>query len=120
MYVDDDLETVADSLGGDIVVAGPEAAVADRAGADAQPRVVGTGNADNLRDAVDVTLLTPGHRSAAGRAPEQDSPTGAQTRQSGSSAGVGGAFDTDGQKYVNIRLNNGYGQKAERNRTTVR
>ncbi|MEF8908556.1 MAG: hypothetical protein V5A13_11890 [Haloarculaceae archaeon] len=51
----DDLETVADSLGGDIVVAGPSegpGAVETLAGGDGQLRVVGVGDTEALGDAV--------------------------------------------------------------------
>jgi len=48
----DRLETVTDSLVGDIVVAGPKGTVEKRARTDGQPRVVGTGDADSAGDAV--------------------------------------------------------------------
>lgn len=51
----DDLETVADSLGGDIVVAGPSegpGAVEAASRGDGQPRVVGVGDTEALGDAV--------------------------------------------------------------------
>jgi hypothetical protein len=48
----DRLETVTDSLVGDIVVAGPREAVEKRARTDGQPRVVGIGDADRFGDAV--------------------------------------------------------------------
>lgn len=55
MCAEDDLRAVADSLVGEIVVAGPEgelAAVEERARGDGQPRVVATGDANGFGDAV--------------------------------------------------------------------
>lgn len=68
----DDLETVVDSLGGDIVVAGPRedpGAVEALAEGDGKPRVVGIGDTDEFDDAVHdagvVVVAMDGSSSAA-------------------------------------------------------
>lgn len=68
----DDLETVVDSLGGDIVVAGPRTdsgTAAEVAEGDGQPRVVGIGDTDEFGDAVRdagvVVVAMDGSPSAA-------------------------------------------------------
>ena len=102
MRPDDDLETVADSLNGDILVAGLAGdlgAVADRAGTDDQPQVVGTGDAGEFEPAVrDVGLAV---LAMAGQGHVTDSVLRAADEAAGFVVAV---FDGHGDEGVDLSL----------------